>query len=151
MGYAPPTVLHYIHRSRWEYYDFVPVDGYYPALANLDFDIGIAPLIENGFNKGKTARKSQEYAILKVPMVLAPVTTYRDWINGEVCVKPAENTPQAWMKSIKFLIDHPEERERLVKAAYAQVKRNHDMDTYIQERAGIYYDIHQKVQEGVYK
>lgn len=151
MGYAPPTVLHHIHRSRWEYYDFVPVDSFYPALANLDFDIGIAPLIENGFNKGKTARKAQEYAILRAPMCLAPVTTYRDWINGEVCTKPSENTPEAWYKILRFMIDHPEERDRLQKAAYAQVKRNHDIDTYIQERAGIYYQIYEKVQSGEYK
>jgi len=151
MGYAPPTVLRTIHRSRWEYYDFVPVDGFYPAFANLDFDIGIAPLVENGFNKGKTGRKAQEYAILKIPMVLAPVSTYREWVHGEVCLKPSANTPEGWYKALRFLIEHKEEQERLVSNAYAYVKRHHDMDTYIKERAEVYYQIHEKVQSGEYK
>lgn len=145
MGYAPPTVLKQIPRKRWEYYEFVPVDGFYPALANLDFDIGIAPLADNGFNKGKTARKAQEYAILSVPMVLAPIITYRDWQTGETCLKPKENTIEEWFKSISWMIEHPKEREKLANAAHKQVMLFHDINRYISERAQVYYDVYKAV------
>jgi len=144
MGYAPPTVLHNIPRKRWEYYDFVPVDGFYPALANLDFDIGLAPLVDNGFNKGKTARKAQEFAICKVPMILAPVLCYRDWRHGDTCLKPKENTPQAWYERIRFLIENPKERERLARNAFVYVNQNHNIHTFIWERAASYYKIYKE-------
>lgn len=142
MGYAPPTVLRNIPRKRWEYYEFVPVDAFYPAFANLDFDIGIAPLVDNGFNKGKTARKAQEYAMCKIPMILAPVLCYTEWKHGETCIKATENTVEDWYKRIKSLMDHPKERERLSNNAYAQVIRNHDINVFIWERAATYYKIY---------
>ncbi len=142
MGYAPPTVLHQIPRKRWEYYDFVPVDAFYPALANMDFDIGIAPLIEHGFNWGKTARKAQEYAILKVPMVLAPIRCYSEWAHGETCVKPTENTPEGWIKRIEYLIDNPKEATKMAEKAHDQVIRNHDIDKFVWERSGLYYKLY---------
>lgn len=142
MGYAPPTVLRGIPRKLWEYYDFVPVDAFYPALANLDFDIGIAPLSDNGFNWGKTARKAQEYAILGIPMVLAPIKCYSEWAHGETCLKPSENTPDGWMKKIINLIENPKESQRLATNAYNQVLRNHNIDKYVWERCGLYYKIY---------
>ena len=145
MGYAPPNVLKQIPRRRWEYYEFVPVDGFYAALANLDFDIGIAPLIDNGFNKGKTARKAQEYAMLGIPMVLTPIITYRDWQTGETCLKPKENTVQGWFDAISWMIEHPKEREKFANAAYKQVMLFHDINRYISERAQVYYDVYKAV------
>ena len=145
MGYAPPTVLHNIPRARWEYYDFVPVDAFYMTLANLDFDIGIAPLIEHGFNYGKTARKAQEYAILKVPMVLSSIKCYSEWKHGETCLKPQENTVQGWLKRITYLIENPKEANKLSEMAYKQVIKNHDINVYSWERANLYYTIYEEV------
>jgi len=145
MGYAPPTILKDIKRDRWEYYDFVPVDYFYPAFTNLDFDIGLAPLIENGFNKGKTARKAQEYAICRIPMVLAPIVTYVDWKHGETCLKPKENNPEGWLERIQTMIDSTEkEKDRLTNNAYDQVVRNHNVHKYIWERAAFYYKVYKE-------
>jgi hypothetical protein len=145
MGFAPPNVLREIPRKKWEYYEFVPVDFYYPCYAALDFDIGIAPLEDNGFNKGKTARKAQEYAITNTPMVLAPVMCYGDWTHGDTCLKPKANTPQAWYERIMQIINHPKDTEWMVKKAREQVQRNHDADRWSWERAGQYYKIYKEV------
>lgn len=144
MGWLPDAV-NSIPFTRFEYYGFVNSDNFYPCLANLDFDIGIAPLVENNFNKGKTARKAQEYAILKIPMILANVSTYKEWSNWDTCVKPTYNEPKDWFKALCWMIEHPKERAKLAERAYQQVLRNHSIDTYIWERAAVYYRVYNKV------
>lgn len=139
MGFAPPHINEWLSRDRWEYYDFVQVDGFYPALANLDFDIGIAPLVDNGFNRGKTARKAQEYAQLKIPMVLADIVTYKDWKEDVTCLKAKNNKVDAWVYSLAKMIDDVNLRSYLKSNAYDYVMANHDIHKFILERASFFY------------
>lgn len=144
MGWLPPFVQT-IPFTRFEFYDFVPSDAFYFSFANLDFDIGIAPLIENGFNHAKTARKAQEYATFKIPMVLANVSTYRDWKNGETCIKPADNSTAGWVKALTWMVEHTTERKKIADRAHDQVIRNHSIDKFIWERATTYYKVYNQV------
>jgi glycosyltransferase involved in cell wall biosynthesis len=135
MGYKPHTLFDHISEERYEYYEFVPVDAYYHALANLDLDIGIAPLADNGFNKGKTARKAQEYGVLSVVPVLSPLDPYREWVHNDTCFKPERNSPDAWFETLSMLVENKDLREETGKKAYQFVLQNHDIDKYIFERA----------------
>lgn len=148
MGYAPTDkgVLH-ANLGRWEYYEFVRVDAFYAAFANMDFDIGIAPLCDNPFNKGKTARKAQEYATLKIPMVLSPMVCYKDWVHGETCLKPKNNQVSEWVKDLDWMITHKADRKAMADRAYEQVVRNHDVKRWVFERADIYKEIYNKFLE----
>lgn len=152
MGFSPTNkqILHE-YLGRWEYYEFVDVDAFYASFASLDFDIGIAPLVDHPFNKGKTARKAQEYAALSVPMILSPMLCYKDWIHGETCLKPKNNKHIEWVKDLVWMIEHPKEREKMAKRANEQVRRDHDINKWIHERAAVYYDVIEKVKKGIYK
>jgi glycosyltransferase involved in cell wall biosynthesis len=141
MGFQPPHLTEMVPPYRTEFYSFVEPEYFYPALANLDFDIGIAPLVNTPFNWGKTARKAQEYAALKVAMVLSPIRTYEDWVHNETCLKPTRNNkPSDWVDTILELVEDKAKRETLVENAYKFVKENHDIDTYIHERAEVFYE-----------
>lgn len=140
MGFQPPNITKLVPRHRYEFYYFIPTEIFYKALGNLDFDIGIAPLVNNPFNWGKTARKAQEYAALKIPMVLAPVRTYDDWVAGETCLKPPRNKSLDWVDTIQTLIDDAEKRKTLVDNAYKFVEENHSIDKYIFERAEVFFE-----------
>jgi len=52
----------------WDYY------------AGIDFDIGIAPLIPNEFNRSKSAIKALEYAALGIPVIASDVEPYREFV-----------------------------------------------------------------------
>jgi len=148
MGWMPPYIVQNVPKERYEYYDFVPVDAFYACFGSLDFDIGIAPLEDNGFNWGKTARKMQEYAILKIPAIVSPVRPYDEWSDGDTCLKPKDNTHANWVKALSRMIEEKELREKLVENAYIQVMENHDINKYIFERAIPYYETYEKVQKG---
>jgi hypothetical protein len=145
MGYYPPHILELMDRSRWEYYQFVETDAFYPALANLDFDIGIAPLVDNDFNRGKTARKAQEYALFSIPMVLANVITYREWTHGVDCLKPKNNKEDGWVYDLSRMIEDKDLREELAIEANKHVLREHDVHKFIRERAKFFYDTFSRV------
>lgn len=145
MGYAPVDkgILH-ANIGRWEYYEFVQTDAFYPALANMDFDIGIAPLTSHPFNKAKTARKAQEYAALKVPMILSPMDAYKDWEHGVTCMKPKGNKMEEWLNHIGWMINHPKERAEMAEKAYEQVVRENDIKRWIYDRVDLYTKIYEE-------
>lgn len=142
MGYKPPTIAQWCPPGRYEYYEFVHTQVFYPSIASLDADIGYAPLIGHPFNFGKTARKAQEFAILGIPMILAPIRTYAEWTHNVNCIKPELNTTTKWIEAFATLINMPyEEKVRLATNAYDFVVQNHDIDKFIFERAAAYYQI----------
>ncbi len=145
MGYKPPHIGEWTNRWDYEYYDFVQTDAFYPALANLDFDIGIAPLVDNNFNRGKTARKAQEYGLFKIPAVLANVAPYHDWEHEVNCLKPKSNKVDGWAYQIERLINDPVLRKELAIRANDYVLKNHSIQTYLVERAQFFYDVFNRV------
>jgi glycosyltransferase involved in cell wall biosynthesis len=148
MGWEPPWRREVIPDDRFEFYAFVPVDAFYSCLANLDFDIGIAPLADNGFNRGKTARKAQEYSILRIPMVLSDVEPYRAYKHGVEAMVPRNNSLGAWIEFLSELIESKEKRDSLVEGAYAHVMANHDINKFIKERADTMINIWKEEHNG---
>jgi hypothetical protein len=143
MGYKPQQLAEYCPRNRWEYYEFVPVESFYAAIASLDADLAFAPLTDHPFNWGKTARKAQEFAILGLPMILAPIRTYDDWKHMETAIKPKTNDTEGWIEAFSYMIEAaPEERRRLAEAAYYFIDNNHNIDKFIAERAAVYYKVY---------
>lgn len=144
MGYRVP-LLDKFPPNRWEYYEFVPTEAFYPALASLDLDIGLAPIIYNDFNRSKTGRKMQEGAVMGIPMVVSPISTYSNWKDQETCFKPTTNTSIDWFECLCWAIENPGLREEVAIKAFKYVIENHDMNKYIFEHAAILYDIYNKV------
>lgn len=52
-------------------------EAYYGA---IDFDIGLAPLVDSTFSRSKSALKALEYAALGIPVVASDVEPYREFI-----------------------------------------------------------------------
>jgi hypothetical protein len=78
-------------------------------------------------------------------MVLANVSTYKEWVNWETCLKLTENTPRDWLRQLTWMVEHPVERKKLATRAYNQVIKNNSADTYIWERAYVYYEVYRQI------
>lgn len=77
-----------------------------------DIDIGIMPLPDDEWAKGKCGFKGLTYMSMGTPAIMSPVG-----INTEI-VQHGENgllasTDEEWFNAICYLIDHPEERNRM--------------------------------------
>jgi glycosyltransferase involved in cell wall biosynthesis len=76
------------------------------------FDIGIMPMPDDEWTRGKCAFKAIEYLALGIPAVCSPVgmnlELIEEWVNGFL---PADT--QAWVEVLCRLVDDPALRERL--------------------------------------
>ncbi len=77
----------------------------------LSFDIGIMPLPDDEWAKGKCGFKLIQYLSLGIPAVSSPVGVngkiIDDGVSGFLC-----NTHDEWLKALQDLISDPEKRKR---------------------------------------
>lgn len=91
-----------------------------------EIDIGVMPLPADDWSRGKCALKALQYMALGIPAVVSPVgmntTVIQDGQNGLWA-----DTPEAWIDKLSYLIEHPEERERLGSAGRKTVEREYSV------------------------
>jgi glycosyltransferase involved in cell wall biosynthesis len=80
------------------------------------FDIGLAPLVDNRFNRSKSFIKILEYAALGVPFIASPVGPYADHVVDGVTGFLA-STPDEWAERLDQLIRSPWLRMKIGGAA----------------------------------
>jgi GT2 family glycosyltransferase/glycosyltransferase involved in cell wall biosynthesis/Flp pilus assembly protein TadD len=91
-------------------------------------DIGLAPLAHNSFNEAKSDEKFLEYASQKIAGVYSASTPYDESvIDGQTGLKVESDDPDAWYEKIKYLIDHPSERQRIQEESYNHVQRKRNV------------------------
>ncbi len=79
-------------------------------------DIGLAPLPDNRFTRGKCAYKILQYMAAGLPTVASPVGANRQYIEDSGAGLLAENENQ-WFEKITELVEDAQLRERTAKAA----------------------------------
>jgi glycosyltransferase involved in cell wall biosynthesis len=92
----------------------------------LRFDIGIMPLEDDQWAKGKCGFKALQYMALGIPPIVSPVGVNTDIVqhaaNGFVC-----NTHQEWYKALERLILEPALRQQLGAAARETVVQRYSV------------------------
>ena len=91
---------------------FIPWNAESEIKDLMKFDIGIMPLSDNIWTKGKCGFKALQYMALKIPAVASPVGVNTSIIqngeNGFLC-----SSPQEWEAALCTLITDPNLRERM--------------------------------------
>lgn len=88
--------------------------GFRRRLAELRFDIGLAPLQDTGFNRAKTATKWIEYAEAGAAVIASDVTPYSDLGAANALLAVG---PDGWEAAIRRLVEDPGLRQTLVSGA----------------------------------
>jgi glycosyltransferase involved in cell wall biosynthesis len=97
--------------------EYIPYqDDVYEFYRSIDFDIGIAPMIDTRFNRGKCHTKLIEYGARGIPTVASAIGEYVTWIehgvNGLLVHHPDE-----WVAHLLTLTDD-DTRAAMAKAAH---------------------------------
>lgn len=77
----------------------------------LCVDIGLAPLVDNPFNRAKSNVKWLDYSMAHISGVYERIDAYDSVVDGVTGLKA--NTPDEWYKQINLLIDEPTLRQRI--------------------------------------
>ncbi len=85
-----------------------------------EMDIGVMPLPDTPFTRGKGGMKIMQYMAASIPAVASPVGFNCEIIShGQNGILAA--TPQEWVNAFKGLIQDPEARKRIGEAGYRTV------------------------------
>ncbi len=108
-----PTIKH----DRAQFSSWIPIAedpaGYF---SSIDFDIGLAPLVNSEFSRSKSDIKVLEYAALGIPSIASDSVVYRNFIehgvNGFLVHEEYE-----WLKYMSILANDSALREKMGAAA----------------------------------
>jgi len=109
---------------------WVTIDKYAKYVKELSFDIGIIPLRDNLFNRGKSNLRGLEYAACSIPSVSSYVEPFK---NGFPTINA--KTYDEWIASIEYLILNEQVRKDMGKRAYEYAKENYNLDNIAVEYA----------------
>ena len=122
MGEYPNLHLHLIGWVGWEqlgtgmaqYKDRIKTEPWVNVVqlpeCMSDIDIGLAPLVDNAFNRSKSNIKWAQYAALGAPCIASPLPPYETVTHNEDGFLPPGNTPGAWYAVMKYVLDNPAHR-----------------------------------------
>ena len=118
-----------VHCSKWP-----------QKLAELNFDIGLAPITERPFNEGKSNIKWQEYAMLEIPTIASrfgPYMNIKHMDNGLL----ANNNEYSWELWMTKLIEDKELRQSIGSKAKQSVMDEYNITKNIGKWHAAYSDI----------
>jgi glycosyltransferase involved in cell wall biosynthesis len=106
----------------------------------LNFDIALAPLLDDQFNRGKSDIKWQEMTRAHSPVIASAVGPYETLRDGVDALLVKENTPEAWYKAIKQLVESPKLRGILLENATKRLKQHR-----LEDHVTAYRDLFTKI------
>lgn len=109
--------------TRMWHVPFMPPELHAKTLASCDLDIGLAPLEDNEFNRGKSNIKFYEYASVGTVTLASDVMPY----NSEVDYV-AKNTHKDWYEKLERLIVDEDFRLKTLEKQRAWVKKNRSLE-----------------------
>lgn len=124
---------------------FTDILAYPQKLKNLGFDIGIAPLRDNGFTRGKSNLRWLEYSALSIPSVCSNIEPFKNiqrgvtglLVNDNDNLGFLANDEKEWVDKLSILIENESWRKDIGRNAYNEVLKNYN----ISEISNEYYQI----------
>lgn len=103
--------------------------SYYFNQLSRDWDIGLAPLLDNDFTKSKTENKLREYSAMKIAGIYSNIKIYNSHVtDGENGILADQNA-DSWYLAIERLINNSSLREKIVDNAFKYAQENFHFTT----------------------
>lgn len=106
---------------------FARIDKYPKFIAQQGFDIGLAPLVDNNFNRGKSNLRWLEYSSMGIPTVASNVGHFAETIQDGVDGYLADDEKDFEHK-LDLLITDRKLRRKMGRAAQSRVMRDFNVD-----------------------
>jgi glycosyltransferase involved in cell wall biosynthesis len=139
-GLQPPQALRDDSRVIWTPVESSSYAEFAAHFSNQHWDILIAPLKDNLFNRSKSAVKFLEYSALGVPGVYSRILPYerlvQDGVNGLLAARM-----QDWQEGLNRLIESSTLRRRIGSRAQETLRRN----WLISQHAGAWAETYQRL------
>jgi glycosyltransferase involved in cell wall biosynthesis len=133
-----------------EFHPWVDQDTFHVKLGQLDLDIGLCPIEDTNFNRGKSNLKMLEYGVFGVPSICSKIPSgpynYTDGtVSGDRIL--VENTDEAWLNAIESLVKDEDNRKVIGETSRKLVTEAYNIDNTWKYWADCYGEVHQRVVE----
>lgn len=122
---------------------FERIDKYHKYVAKAGFDIGMAPLVDNAFNRGKSNLRWLEYSALGIPTVASNVGHFAETITHGATGLLSE-TPEDFTYNLESLIINKKLRKDIGNAAKKEVFTNWNIDRTSKRYGEVLQEIYAK-------
>lgn len=121
-------------------------EGYPELLASQGWNVGLAPLIDDEFNRGKSHIKWMEYAMCGIPTLASKVYPYAEPIQGTPVIEDGEtgmlfSSPDEFEQKLCSLMENDILRDEMAIKAKTAVKGNWDYSKHIEKWRGAIEDV----------
>lgn len=96
-------------------------------LAGLKPDVGLRPVDQTSFSKGKSDLKVLEYAMVQAMPIVTAFAPYRDWIGSDL-VKWAHDA-KGWESAVRWAVRHRDEVRDMAAKLREKVIRERGLET----------------------
>ena len=96
--------------------------------ANQKFDVGVMPLPDEPFERGKCGYKLVQYMAGGVPVVASPVGANRQIVESQINGYLADS-PEDWLKALRHIREHPQSRKALGLAGREKASRLYNLSS----------------------
>lgn len=111
---------------KWKQEPFVPIEEYNQKLSELNFDIGLCPLVDTKFNRCKSAIKFYEYAMVGTACLASKIPPYEGEVNYN-----AKNKHDKWKTKLRNLVQDEKLRDFITIEQREWVLKNRDIRSNI--------------------
>ncbi len=135
---------------------FIVIGGKAPAVPNVtvdeidwhehtevdlinSFDVGVMPLPDDDWARGKCAFKLIQYMACAVPVIASPVGANADVVSAECGLMAA--TPQEWADALRLLRDQPGKCADMGQAGRERVVQHYSLDRNLPMLAGVIREV----------
>lgn len=126
LGWEPTPAFVEACQKRISAYQLVPFEEFPELLSKVGASVAIAPLVDNEFNRCRSAIKVLEYGACGYPVIASPVGEYTT-INAELKAPVAlvlADTAESWESLLDLSLTHPRDAGPL--RSYAIQRRGED-------------------------
>jgi len=123
-----------------------PLSKFPQMISDWEPDIGVAPLLDNEFNRVKSNLRWLEYSGLKIPTIASKVYPFVNSIKDGKDGIIISNSKQQWYEAIRGLIVEKGKRAKIGEAAYHRVKKDFNMDDIAKRYKSILENIKREFQ-----
>lgn len=116
-----------IPMERVECHQWVKQIVYPYKLACLNLDIGLCPVVDNEFNRNKSAIKWMEYSVVKAATVASNIPPYSVVIEDDKTGLLVDEN--GWFDAMEKLVLDNDKREKLSNNAFDEVHTNHNANS----------------------
>ncbi len=115
-----------IPEDKIEWHSWLSFKAYPYKLACLNIDIGLCPIVDNIFNRNKSAIKYFEYSAMRIATIASNIPPYTEVMTaGENGLLVSDDQ---WFMAMEDMIGDVEKRRKLADKAYDNVFENHNAD-----------------------